>query len=130
MAMKNLHEPKLKKTYCYLKALKSLMGVEISSYQLKKVLLLEEFSQLAGTAADATHLVYLALTHHHLHSTLHGHEFEDDKGRRVEIDFDKWKRRVDNGLERESYKEKEAADGQATERSKEPICTDIPVKRK
>ena len=71
LAMHNLQEPKLKKTYCYLKALKSLMGVDLSSYQLKKVLLLEEFSQLAGTAADATHLLYLALTHHHLHSTFH-----------------------------------------------------------
>ena len=126
LAMQNLQEPKLKKTYCYLKALKSLMGVEISSYQLKKVLLLEEFSQLAGTATDATHLLYLALTHHHLHSAFHGHEFEAS-GERRKIDFDAWKRSVDSGLAREREKEAQAGDGQATRRNKKPICSQIPL---
>ena len=101
----------------------------ISSYQLKKVLLLEEFSQLAGTAKDATHLLYLALTHHHLHSAFHGHGF-DALGKRWKIDFDAWKKSVDNGLDRESKKEKEAGDGQATERSKQPICSWILLERK
>ena len=48
----------------------------------------------------------------------------------MEIDFDKWTRDVDNALERESKKEKEAADGQKTRRNKEPICIEIPLKRK
>ena len=102
------------------------MGVDISSYQLKKVLLLDEFSQLAGTAKDATHLLYLALTHHHLHSIFHGHEFEAF-GKRREINFDAWKMSVDNGLASEREKETQAGDGLATERSKKPICSEIPL---
>ena len=49
---------------------------------------------------------------------------------RWEIDFDKWKRSVDNGLERESKKDKEADDGQKTRRNEEPICIEIPLRRK
>ena len=115
LAMQNLQQPKLKRTYCYLKALKSLMGVDLSSYQLKKVLLLEEFSQLAGTAVDATHLLYLALTHHHLHSAFHKQAF-NTKTMKIprEIDFDAWKKAVD---------EHEEASG-----GKDPICTGIPLK--
>ena len=113
LAMQNLQEPKLKRTYCYLKALKSLMQVKISSYELKKVLLLEEFSQLAGTAQNATHLLYLALNHHHLHSTFRKHAF---KARGMwmswEIDFDAWKRAVE----------------QVTILSQGSICTEIPLK--
>ena len=56
------------------------------------------------------------------------------RDRRKEIDFDAWKRKVDNGLERESNKEKEeekeAGDGQGRRRNKEPICSRIPLKRK
>ena len=50
LAMENLQEPKLKKTYCYLKALKNIMKVSISSYSLKKVLLLRDFTCLLYTS--------------------------------------------------------------------------------
>ena len=90
LAMSNLQEPKLKKAYCYLKALKTLMKADISSYGLKKVLLLEDFASLAGTAWDASELVHLALNHPHLKPVFHGHDFKGRRGRMMQIDYEKW----------------------------------------
>ena len=94
LAMQNLQEPKMKEAYCYLKALKNIMGLDISSYGLKKVLLLEDFSHLAEAAKNASHLLYLALTHPHLHSIFR-REFAVKRNgisMRVEINFDDWER--------------------------------------
>lgn len=91
--MQNLNNPMLKRTYCLLKGLKCLMDVELSSYSIKKVLLLEDFTRQAGTATDSTHLLYLAISHPHLKPFFVGKVFEQesDNGKeRVEMDFDKW----------------------------------------
>ena len=90
LAMENLQNEKLKKTYCYLKALKTIMGVGYSSYQLKKVLLLEDFSRQAQTAEDAIQLLFVALNHPHLKPGFHGHVFKDSDGNNCKIDYEFW----------------------------------------
>ena len=91
LAMSNLKEPKMKAAYCYLKALKTLMKADISSYGLKKVLLLEDFASLAGTAEYARELLHLALNHPHLKPVFHGHDFEV-QGRKMQIDYERWRK--------------------------------------
>ena len=83
LAMENLQEPKLKKAYCYLKALKNIMNVSISSYSLKKVLLLRDFTLAAGTAEDQYYLFAMAIGHPHLRPYFHGpatFTWEDENG--------------------------------------------------
>ena len=103
LAMKNLKDKKLKLTYSYLKALKGIMKVDISSYSIKKVLLLEEFTQQAKTSADSSHLLYLAVSHPHLKKYFCSHRFEttNEAGDMVwsEIDLNKWKAQFDENME-------------------------------
>ena len=97
LAMTNLQDPKLKRTYCFLKALKSLMNVDLSSFSIKRVLLLEDFTQQAQTAHDSIHLLFLAISYPHLKPYFIGKIFEWEretwKGRikmRGQIDFARW----------------------------------------
>ena len=96
LAMQNLQDPKLKKTYCYLKALKNIMKVGISSYSLKKVLLLKDFTYLAGTAKDKYHLLAMAISHPHLRPYFLEHTFEwqnrDGQTWEGHLNVDAWKK--------------------------------------
>ena len=124
LAMKNLQEPKLKKTYCYLKALKSIMKVDLTSYSLKKVLLLEDFAQKTLTARNAVELLHAALNHPHLRPYFHGHAFEakDWDGKIVtwEIDFDGWKSSLEDNFPKK---------GKRIRQAEEKRYNEIPIKR-
>ena len=105
LAMKNLRNPKLKMTYCFLKALKSLMEVDLSSYSIKKVLLLEEFGERTKEAKDAFELLFIALSHPHLMPSFQK-VFEispgdDDDMVKRKIDFDKWRVWIADNVARE-----------------------------
>ena len=93
LAMKNLQNPKLKKTYCYLKSLKSLMKLELTSYSLKKVLLLEDFTQQAVRVKDAVELLYAAVNHPYL-KEFFTFSFVTEEGE-WKIDFPKWEFIID-----------------------------------
>ena len=74
--MQNLQEPKLKRTYCRLKALKTVMGVGISSYGLKNVLLLKDFSYLAKNIHDEYNILHTPLNHPYSKLVFQGHVSE------------------------------------------------------
>lgn len=101
LAMANLQEPKLKESYCYLKALKTVMTLGLSSFSLKKVLLLEDFTRKAATAKDVVDILYSAINHQHLKPFFEDHEFRvRDRRGEFKIDFEAWQEQLREGKER------------------------------
>ena len=105
--MKNLQYSKLRKLYCFLKILKNVMKVGLSSYTLKKIILQEEFTQLNQYARDVIELLHIAINHIYLHP-LFWNGFVDPKnyGRR-EIDFDAWKKLIEDNAPSEEDRKRE-----------------------
>ena len=100
LAMKNL-QGKLKEAYCFLKALKTIMGADISSYGIKKVLLLEDLSRQTKTAKDSVELLHTVITHPHLKPTFEI-SFKGDYEITYKIYFLKWKQIMDENASRKS----------------------------
>ena len=87
LRMGSLKDPKLRKTYCFLKALKALIEADITSYSIKKVLLLDEFIKLTLNANNSIELLFAALFHPHLRPYF-GKSFYDENGQKWKIDFE------------------------------------------
>lgn len=97
LAMADLKEPKLKMSYCYLKALKELMETGLSSFSLKKVLLLEDFTQQTYVCRDGVEVLFAAVNHPHFKSVFEGLVIHDPENEQNwEIDFDAWQTKVEN----------------------------------
>ena len=115
LAMDELKEPKLKTSYCYHKALKTIMTLDLSSFSLKKVLLLEDFTRQARTAKDDVEILFAASNHAHLKSFFENKEFEGkvDYWRRgkLKIDFPEWQKKMDEFAQKtKEEREKEDSD--------------------
>ena len=108
MAMENLEHEKVKLAYCFLKALRTTMGVNLSSYQLKKIILLRDLTCQAQTVPDVIRLVFVALNHPHLKAVFQGHKFKnrhDPHSIQFVIDYAKWQSELDK------YTSKRTKDG-------------------
>ena len=98
LAMSSLQEKRLKETYCFLKALKVVMTLRLSSYSLKKVLLLEDFMRHSKLAQDEVDLLYTAINHLHFKSFFED-EFEaHDRHGKWKIDWDAWQDKMEEFL--------------------------------
>lgn len=96
LAMNELQEPKLKRSYCYQKALKTIMKLDLSSFSLKKVLLLEDFTRQARSSVDDVEILFAACNHPHLKSSFQDKVFEDGEERKLKINFPAWQRKMDD----------------------------------
>ena len=95
LQLDQLEDPQLKRVYCTVKIIKAYIGAEMTSYLLKKTMLLPDFVLQAKNARDEFEVLYLTMTHPHLKKYFESKVFEvKHYGKRV-IDFELWEKKIE-----------------------------------
>lgn len=92
---KLIGEPVLNRTYCFIKALKDVLDLDVKSYFVKKILLRPEFIPVALKSVNEYECLYEVLCHPELRP-----KFEGKIGKIGKIDFGGWKRQLQTAKER------------------------------